>query len=77
MLDGTVGQNAINQTKAFMEVTNITSLVITKLDGTAKGGSVIAITKETNLPIKYIGVGEALNDLERFDAEDFVNAIIE
>ena len=77
VLDGTVGQNAINQTKAFMEVTNITSLVITKLDGTAKGGSVIAITKETNLPIKYIGVGEALNDLERFDAEDFVNAIIE
>lgn len=77
VIDGTVGQNAINQTKAFMEVTNITSLVVTKLDGTAKGGAVIGITQETKIPIKYIGVGEKLDDLERFNSKDFVNAIID
>lgn len=77
ILDGTVGQNAINQTQAFMEVTDLTSLVITKLDGTAKGGSIIGITKETALPIKYIGIGEGIDDLENFNAIDFVNAIIE
>lgn len=77
VIDGTVGQNAINQTKAFMEVTDITSLVVTKLDGTAKGGAVIGITQETKIPIKYIGVGEKLDDLERFNAKDFVNAIID
>lgn len=77
VIDGTVGQNAINQTKAFMEVTDLTSLVVTKLDGTAKGGAVIGITEETKLPIKYIGVGESLDDLEKFNATDFVNAIIE
>lgn len=77
VIDGTVGQNAINQTKAFMEVTDITSLVVTKLDGTAKGGAVIGITQETKIPIKYIGVGEKLDDLERFNSKDFVNAIID
>ena len=77
VIDGTVGQNAINQTKAFMEVTDLSALVVTKLDGTAKGGAIVGITKETNLPIKYIGVGEGLEDLEKFSATDFVNAIIE
>lgn len=77
VLDGTVGQNAINQTNAFMEVTDITSLVVTKLDGTAKGGVVIGITEETKIPIKYIGVGEGLDDLQKFDANEFINAIIE
>lgn len=77
VIDGTVGQNAINQTKAFMEVTDLSALVVTKLDGTAKGGAIVGITKETNLPIKYIGVGEGLEDLEKFNATDFVNAIIE
>ncbi len=77
VIDGTVGQNAINQTRAFMEVTDLTALVVTKLDGTAKGGSIIGITQETKIPIKYIGVGESLDDLERFNATDFVNAIIE
>lgn len=76
VIDGTVGQNAINQTKAFMEVTDLTSLVVTKLDGTAKGGAVIGITEETKIPIKYIGVGEALDDLQKFNARDFINAII-
>lgn len=59
-----------------MEVTDVTGLIVTKLDGTAKGGSVIAIKKETNLPIKYIGVGEQINDLEVFNPDDFINAII-
>lgn len=77
VIDGTVGQNAINQTKAFMEVTDITSLVVTKLDGTAKGGAVISVTSDTSIPIKYIGVGESLDDLELFNSKDFVNAIIE
>lgn len=76
VIDGTVGQNAISQTKAFMEVTDLTALVVTKLDGTAKGGVVIGITEETKIPIKYIGVGEALDDLQDFNAKDFINAII-
>lgn len=77
VIDGTVGQNAINQTKAFMEVTDLTDLVVTKLDGTAKGGAVVGITQETKIPIKYIGVGESLDDLEKFNPVDFVNAIID
>ena len=76
VLDGTTGQNAIMQVKAFKETVDITGLVLTKLDGTAKGGVVIGIVAENQIPIKFIGVGEQIDDMEKFNAEDFVNAII-
>ena len=76
VIDGTTGQNAISQVKAFKEEANITGLVLTKLDGTAKGGVVIGIVEENNMPIKFIGVGEQIDDMEIFDSEDFVKAII-
>ena len=72
-----IGQNAIEQVKAFKEVSNITGLVLTKLDGTAKGGIVIRLVKENNLPVKFIGVGEQIDDMEVFNGEEFVNAIFE
>lgn len=75
VLDGTTGQNALVQAKQFNEVAHITGIVITKLDGTAKGGIAIAIQKELGIPVKYIGVGEKLEDLQRFDADEFVNAL--
>lgn len=77
VIDGTVGQNAIQQAKAFNEVTNLTGLVVTKLDGTSKGGAIITVSHETNLPIRYIGVGEQIDELERFNSTDFINSIIE
>ena len=75
VLDGTTGQNALAQAKEFSEVTNITGIVLTKLDGTAKGGIAVAIQSELGIPVKYIGVGESIDDLQKFDANDFVNAL--
>ena len=77
VIDGTTGQNAIEQVKAFKEIVDITGLVLTKLDGTAKGGVVIGIVNENKIPVKFIGVGEQIDDMEIFDSQDFVNAIIE
>ena len=77
VLDATTGQNAILQVQAFKETVDITGLVLTKLDGTAKGGVVIGITNENNMPVKFIGVGEQIDDMEVFNSEDFVKAIIE
>ena len=77
ILDGTTGQNAIEQAKAFAEVTDIDGYVLTKLDGTSKGGVIIGIVNRTKLPIKYIGTGEKITDLQKFNAKDFVDAIFE
>ena len=76
VLDATTGQNAINQVKAFKEETDVTGLVLTKLDGSAKGGVVIGIVQENKIPIKFIGIGEQIDDMEKFNSEDFVKAII-
>ena len=76
VLDATTGQNAISQVKAFKETVDITGLVLTKLDGTAKGGAVLGIVAENKIPIKFIGVGEQIDDMEIFNSNDFVNAII-
>lgn len=75
VLDGTTGQNALAQAKQFNEVADITGIVLTKLDGTAKGGIAIAIQKELGIPVKYIGVGEKIEDLQKFDADQFVDAL--
>ncbi len=77
VIDGTTGQNAIEQVKAFKETVNLTGLVLTKLDGTAKGGVVIGIVHSNKIPVKFIGVGEKIDDMEIFNSKDFVNAIIE
>ncbi len=71
VLDATTGQNALNQAKQFQEVTNITGIVLTKMDGTAKGGIVLAIGKELNIPVKFVGLGESMNDLHEFEAQKF------
>lgn len=76
VLDATTGQNAILQVKAFKEAVNVNGLVLTKLDGTSKGGAVIGIVSENNLPIKFIGVGEQIDDMQKFNSTDFVNSII-
>ena len=76
VIDGTTGQNAIQQVKAFKQEADITGLVLTKLDGTAKGGVVIGIAQESQIPVKFIGVGEQIDDMEIFDSKDFVEAII-
>ncbi len=76
VLDATTGQNAISQVKAFKETTPITGLVLTKLDGTAKGGVVVGIVDENKIPVKFIGVGEQIDDMEIFKSEDFVKAIL-
>lgn len=76
VLDATMGQNALSQLKHFGTVVNVTGLVLTKLDGTAKGGIAIAIAKKTGLPIRYIGIGEDMDDLVEFEAEAYVNAIV-
>lgn len=76
VIDGTTGQNAISQVKAFKEETPITGLVLTKLDGTAKGGVVIGIVEENRIPVKFIGIGEQIDDMEIFNSQDFVKAII-
>lgn len=75
VLDGTTGQNALNQAKEFSEVTDLSGIVLTKLDGTAKGGIAVAIQAELGISVKYIGVGESIEDLEKFNAEEFVNAL--
>lgn len=75
VLDATTGQNAINQAKVFKEVANITGIALTKLDGTAKGGVIIALQSELNIPVKLVGVGEGIEDLQPFIAEDFVEAL--
>lgn len=77
VLDATTGQNAINQAKVFKEVANITGVALTKLDGTAKGGVVIALQAELGLPVKLVGVGEGINDLQPFNPDDFIDAIIQ
>lgn len=77
VLDSTTGQNAVNQAKEFKNAANITGIVLTKLDGTAKGGIVFSIKNELNIPVKYIGVGEQIDDMEKFDADDFINALFE
>lgn len=76
VIDGTTGQNAISQVKAFKQETDITGIVLTKLDGTAKGGVVIGIVEENKIPVKFIGVGEQIDDMEIFNSEDFVKVII-
>ena len=76
VIDGATGQNAISQVKAFKEEADITGLVLTKLDGTAKGGVVIGIVEENKIPVKFIGIGEQIDDMEIFNSEDFVKAII-
>jgi len=76
VIDGTTGQNAISQVKAFKEEADITGLVLTKLDGTAKGGVVIGIVEENKIPVKFIGIGEQIDDMEVFNSSDFVKAII-
>ncbi|MBQ5932373.1 MAG: signal recognition particle-docking protein FtsY [Lachnospiraceae bacterium] len=75
VLDGTTGQNALAQAKQFSEVADITGIIITKLDGTAKGGIAVAIQKELGIPVKYIGVGEHIDDLQKFDPQSFVEAL--
>ncbi len=76
VLDATTGQNAISQVKAFKETVDITGLILTKLDGTAKGGVVIGIVEENKMPVKFIGIGERIDDMEIFNSEDFVKALI-
>lgn len=75
VLDGTTGQNALVQAKEFREVADITGIILTKMDGTAKGGIAIAIQSELGIPVKYIGIGEKIDDLQKFNADDFVNAL--
>ena len=77
VLDAATGQNAISQAKLFMQAVNVSGIVLTKLDGTAKGGVILAIHNELNLPVKWIGVGEKIDDLRPFNAEDFSKALFE
>lgn len=77
VLDGTTGQNALNQAKEFGETADLTGIILTKMDGTSKGGIAVAIQSELNIPVKYIGVGEKLDDLQKFDSEQFVNALFD
>lgn len=75
VLDGTTGQNALAQAKEFNDVTDITGIILTKMDGTAKGGIAVAIQSELGIPVKYIGIGEKIEDLQKFDSDEFVNAL--
>ncbi len=77
VLDGTTGQNALSQAKEFREVTDVTGIILTKLDGTAKGGIAVAIHSQLGIPVKYIGVGEQIDDLQKFNADDFINALFD
>ena len=77
VLDGTTGQNALVQARQFAEVANVTGIILTKLDGTAKGGIAVAIQSELDIPVKYIGVGESIDDLQKFDANSFVDALFD
>ena len=76
VLDATTGQNAIMQVKAFKETVDINGLILTKLDGTAKGGVVVGIVEENKIPVKFIGVGEQIDDMQKFNADEFLQAII-
>ena len=75
MLDATTGQNAVNQAREFKNSAGITGIVLTKLDGTAKGGVVLSVKEELGVPVKYIGVGEQMDDLQPFDADSFAKAL--
>jgi fused signal recognition particle receptor len=75
VLDGTTGQNALNQAREFMEAAPITGIVLTKMDGTAKGGVVVSITKELGIPVRFVGIGEQAGDLKPFDAEEFAEGL--
>ena len=75
VVDATTGQNAVEQARVFSEAIEVTGIVLTKLDGTAKGGIVVAIADRLGIPVKYIGVGEGLSDLREFDAEQFAKAL--
>lgn len=77
VLDGTTGQNALQQAKEFREVADLTGIILTKLDGTAKGGIAVAIQSQLQIPVKYIGVGETIDDLQKFDADQFVDALFD
>ena len=77
VLDATTGQNAVNQAEQFSKATGITGIVLTKLDGTAKGGAVLAIKNGLGIPVKYIGVGEQIDDLQEFVPEDFAKALFD
>ncbi len=77
VLDGTTGQNAMVQAREFGEVANLTGIILTKMDGTAKGGIAVAIQSQLQVPVKYIGVGETLDDLQKFDSDEFVNALFD
>ncbi len=77
VLDGTTGQNALNQAREFGETADLTGIILTKMDGTSKGGIAVAIQSELQIPVKYIGVGEKLEDLQKFDPDQFVNALFE
>ena len=77
VLDATTGQNAVSQAKLFGEVAEISGIILTKLDGTAKGGIVVSIAKEQNIPVKFVGVGEGIDDLQEFSATDFASAIFD
>jgi fused signal recognition particle receptor len=76
VIDGTTGQNAINQVRQFKQAIGVTGLVVTKLDGTAKGGVVFALAREFGLPIRFVGLGETLDDLHEFDPQSFVDALL-
>ena len=77
VLDAVTGQNGLEQARQFLTTAGVTGIVLTKLDGTAKGGIVIAIARELGLPIRYVGIGEKVDDLVRFDAESFVRSLFE
>ena len=75
LLDAATGQNALSQAKEFSDVADITGIILTKMDGTAKGGIAVAIQAELGIPVKYIGVGETIDDLQKFDSDEFVQAL--
>ena len=77
VLDGTTGQNALSQLREFKEAADVTGIILTKMDGTAKGGIAVAIQAEYGIPVKYIGVGETIDDLQKFDSDEFVNALFD
>ena len=76
-IDATTGQNALNQVKTFKEMVDVSGLIVTKLDGTAKGGIIVAVAEETGIPIHYIGIGEGIDDLNEFNARDFARNLLE
>ena len=77
VLDGTTGQNALSQAREFADVTDLTGIILTKMDGTAKGGIAIAVQSELDIPVKFIGIGEKMDDLQRFHPDEFVDALFD